>query len=272
MEDKMIDLRLDLEQRSTQQLADMLHAETEKETPDDDLVLLVLDILEKRDADKPVELGPKSQAAWQKYQAKARARGRKPLIHMNLILKVASFILIGSILIAAFLPQQATAGSFWKILSSWTEDLFQYENIGAEETAPEEYVFESDNPGLVQLYETVVDELGITEPVVPMWLPGKPVLVEILVVETPAKRGAQAKFAGDDGEIILIFDVMGEDVSPTYYKTESQVVDFERNGIIHNFVRNNEVWLISWTRHNIKCSIFIDCQEDILKDIVKSIY
>lgn len=272
MEDKMIDLRLDLEQRSTQQLADMLHAETEKETPDDDLVLLVLDILEKRDADKPVELGPKSQAAWQKYQAKARARGRKPLIHMNLILKVASFILIGSILIAAFLPQQATAGSFWKILSSWTEDLFQYENIGAEETAPEEYVFESDNPGLVQLYETVVEELGITEPVVPMWLPDGNELIELVCSESPAMKCVHARFQNGETETILMFDKMVKDLSPTYYKAENQVVKFERNGIIHNFVQNNEVWLISWTRQNIKCSISIDCQEDILKDIVKSIY
>lgn len=272
MEDKIIDLRPELEQLPSQQLADMLRAETDKEAPDDDLVLLILGILEERDADEPVELGAKSQEAWKNYQAKARARGRKPLIQMSWIDKAASFILIGGILAAALLPQQATAGSFWKILTSWTEDFFQYENIGAEETAPKEYVFETDNPGLQQVYEAVVEELGITEPVVPMWLPGEPELVSIKVVETPAKKSICAKLSDGNSEIVLIFDSMKKDLSPSFTKTENIVTEFERDGTKHNFIRNNDFWIVTWVRKNVKCSIYIDCQEDILEDIVKSIY
>lgn len=272
MEGKIIDSLRKLEQLDSQQLEEMLHAETQKETPDDDLVLQILDILKKRDAEKPIELGPKSQVAWKKYQAKARARGRKSVIRMGWIVKAASFVLIAGLMGAAFLPKDATAGSFWKILTSWTEDFFQYENIGAEETEPKEYVFQSDNPGLQQVYEAVVEELGITEPVVPMWLPGEPVLKEIKVVETPVLKSIHAIFDADNGEIVLLFDKMMKDVSPSFNKTEESIEEFEINGIKHNFICNNEHWIISWANQNIKCSIYIDCQGDILKDIVKSIY
>lgn len=272
MEDKMIDHRQKLAQLTSQQLEEMLRAETEKETPDDDLVLLLLSILKERDAEKLVELGTKSQSAWKTYQAKARVRGRKLTIRMSWIVKAASFILIAGILGAAFLPQQATAGSFWKILTSWTEDLFQYKNIGAEETAPEQYVFETDNPGLQQVYEAVVEELGVTFPVVPMWLPGEPELVKLKVIESPAMKSVHARFFDGDRATVLVFDKMEEDFSPSFTKTESEVAEFEWRGVVHNFFPNTENWVISWTRHNIKCSIFVDCQEDVLKDIVMSIY
>ena len=40
-----------------------------------------------------------------------------------------------------------------------------------------EYVFETDHPGLQQIYDAVV-EMGVTEPVVPMWVPEGYDLVE----------------------------------------------------------------------------------------------
>lgn len=272
MEDNRIDLRLKLEQMTTPELTERLQMETEKEIPDDDLVLLILDILEERDADKPVELGHKSQAAWSNYQAKARARARKSVIRLNWIAKAASFVLIIGVLAAAFLPQQATAGNFWKILTSWTDDLFRYENIGTEETTPKEYVFETDNPGLQQVYEAVVEKLGITEPVVVKWLPGKPELEELLFYETPAMNSVYARLVDGESETILVFDKMEIDLSPQYDKVEAQVEKYELNGVTHNYLRNGGMWLISWTKHNIKCSIIIDCQEDVLKQIIRSIY
>lgn len=271
MQSRIIDLRPKLEQRPTQELAAILQTETEKELPNDDLVLLILDILEKRDAGKPIELGPQSQAAWENYQEKAIARAKKRVIPTKWIARAASFLLIGGILAAVMLPQQATAGSFWKILTSWTEDLFEYVNIG-EENEPQEYVFQTQIPGLQQVYEAVVEELGITEPVVPMWLPGKPELVELECIETPGKNSVYALLREEESEIVLIFDKMAKDFSPTFYKAEAAVIEFEWRGINHNFVPNVDNWLISWTRQNIKCSITLDCQEGILENIIKSIY
>ena len=44
------------------------------------------------------------------------------------------------------------------------------------------------------------------------------------------------------------------------------------NGVIHNLFRNEELWTVVWTRDNVECSVFIDCQEDALRRVLESIY
>lgn len=266
------DLRRELNQKSSQQLRELLDRETGKETPDDDLVLTALHILEDRNADQPAELGPKSEAAWKAYQDRIRQREPKPTLQVPRLVKAASLVLVLFGLCLAYLPKQAHAGSFWKIITDWTDDIFQYVNIGEKETEPEEYVFQTDNPGLQQVYDTVVDYLEITEPVVTKWLPEGSELIDISTSETDGKKSVYAKFAIDEGEIILAFNKMEEDRSPYYYKSEDQVEEYEINGVIHSYMRNGSVWSVNWVRHNIKCSIYVDCQEDIVKQIIRSIY
>ena len=266
------DLRRELNQMSSQQLRELLDRETGKETPDDDLVLTALHILEDRNADQPAGLGPKSEAAWKTYQDRVRKREPKPTLRVPRLVKAASLVLVLFGLCLAYLPKQAHAGSFWKIITDWTNDIFQYVNIGEKETEPEEYVFQTDNPGLQQVYDTVVDFLEITEPVVTKWLPEGSVLIDISTSETRGKKSVYAKFAIEENEIILAYNKLEDDRSPQYYKTEDQVEGYEVNGIIHSYMRNGNVWSVNWARQNIKCSIYIDCQEDVLKQIVRSIY
>lgn len=266
------DLRRELNQMSSQQLRELLDRETGKETPNDDLVLTALHILEDRDAEKPVELGPESKKAWRRYQERVHARDPKPVARLPRLVQAASIALVLLGLCLIYLPQQAQAGSFWKILTDWTDDIFQYVNIGSEETQPEAYVFQTDNPGLQQVYDTVVDYLEITEPVVTKWLPEGSELVEIKRVETRGKKSVHAKFAIEENEIILAYNKLEDDRSPQYHKSADQVEEYEINGIVHNYMRNGSVWVVNWARHNVKCSICLDCQEDVLRQIIQSIY
>lgn len=273
MENKNItDLRRELNRMSSQQLTELLDRETGNETPDDDLVLTALHILEDRNADQPAELGPKSEDAWKTYQDSVRKREPKPTLRVPRLVKAASLVLVLFGLCLAYLPKQAHAGSFWKIITDWTDDIFQYVNIGEKETEPEEYVFQTDNPGLQQVYDAVVDFLEITEPVVAQWLPEGSELVEIKQVETRGKKAVHAKFVIDENEIILTFNKMEVDYSPQYYKAEDQIKEYELNGVVHNYMRNDDIWSVNWVKQNIKCSIFIDCQEDEVKQIIRSIY
>ncbi len=262
-------LRRQLEQLTTQQLEDELHAETAKETPDDDKVLLLLRILEERNAEEPVELGAGGEAAWRKYQEK-KGKSRKSRARWIKLTAAASFAAV--ILLVCTIPIQASAGSVWKILAKWTDTIFEYVNLGGHGREPEEYVFKTENPGLQEIYDTVVSELGVTEPVVPQWLPEGYELFSVERLDTRSKISVHACFKSGDDEAILDFAQMKIDFSPEYDKTEMPVREYEVNGIAHNLVRNNNAWLVSWTRQNLKCSIYMDCQEEILREIVRSIY
>lgn len=266
------DLRRELNQMSSQQLTELLDRETGKETPDDDLVLTALHILEDRNADQPAELGPKSEAAWKTYQDRVRKREPKPTLRVPRLVKAASLVLVLLGLCLAYLPKQAHAGSFWKIITDCTDDIFQYVNIGEKETEPEEYVFQTDNPGLQQVYDTVVDFLEITEPVVAQWLPEGSELVEIRQIETDGKKSVHAYFLNGEKEIVFAFNKLEVDRSPSYYKAEDQVEEYEINGIVHSYMQNGSIWSVNWAKHNTKCSIYIDCQEEVVKQVIRSIY
>ena len=228
--------------------------------------------MEDRDADQPAGLGPKTEAAWKTYQDRVRKREPKPTLRVPRLVKAASLVLVLLGLCLAYLPKQAHAGSFWKIITDWTDDIFQYVNIGEKETEPEEYVFQTDNSGLQQVYDTVVDFLEITEPVVAQWLPEGSELVEIRQIETDGKKSVHAKFVIGEAEIILAFNKMLADRSPKYDKDVTQVKALEINGIIHSYMRNEGVWAVNWARQNVKCSIYIDCQEEELLQLIRSIY
>lgn len=266
------DLRFELVQMSSSELSQLIRAETGKETPDDDLVLTALEILEERKADRSVELGPESREAWEDYLEKFRARQKKPLLTLGNLAKAASIVLILGVLLVSGLTQEAHAGSLWKIIAQAGESIFQYVNIGQKETEPEEYVFQPDNPGLQQVYEAVVTELGVTEPVVVQWLEEGYELTQIKIIDTPAKKSVVALFFFDKKEAVLIYDLMKQDISPDFDKIEDDIHKFEFNGIEHFIVQNTDVKLVSWTRQNLKCSLYIDCQDDVIKQIIRSIY
>lgn len=268
--EKYNDLRPELENMGTQHLEQMLRAETEKEIPDDDLVLLILHILKERDADKLIELSQREETAWKLYQKRVTARARKPVPRIGWIVRAASLILIIGLLFVG-LPQQVEAESFWELLVRWTSDIVEFFSPRDNEGRITEYEFKTDNPGLQQIYDTVV-EMGVTVPVVPMWLPADSELVELQKEDFPAKAYLHARFKSDVGEIIYNVDVYHADVLHEYQKDETGVTEYERGGVCHYIMKNNGKMVAVWIKDNVECSLSLCCQEDVLKHILRTIY
>lgn len=266
---KKDDLRQELEQFSPAQLEEMLREETTKEKPDDDLVLLLLRILEERKGKTTAALDERGEAAWEAYQAKRKKASRR--IHFGWGMRAASLAVVICLLFA-LIPQQATAGSFWKVLTSWTDDFFEYINSGASNTEPAVYEFHSENPGLQEVYDAVTEELEITKPVVAQWLPEGYELEEIIPIDTPTEEGIYARFVNGDDEAVLSFRKMETDFSPQYDKSKEPIEKIEINGVAHYYMWNNDNWTISWARQNLKCAISVDCTEGELEKIIDSIY
>ena len=130
--ENMIDLLGSLEEMSSEQLSRLIQVETAKESPNDELVLMALDILEDREKDKPVVLGPKGKAAWKKYQSKVRTRDRKTVLIWKPLMQVAS-VLVAITLLFALLPTRANAETWWERLASWTDDFFSFFNPNESE-------------------------------------------------------------------------------------------------------------------------------------------
>lgn len=265
----VIGLRESLEQLETEALQEMLQAELERDTPDPDPVRLILSVLEEREGETPSQLADEKKVAWQKYQKKVSGLKKKPAKHWNVLARAASVVLIIGVLFAA-IPGQANAETFWEMLQRWSANLLEIVNP-KEHISSAGYIFQTDNEGLQQVYDAVV-ELGVAEPVVPMWLPDEYDLTELTVKHTPLAQWVLARFLNRESEIVYKVTLYNGEPAHQYYKDDTYYETYEQNGAIYNIARNNNLWVVVWTKENIECSIFVDCQEDTLRRILDSIY
>lgn len=269
-ENNMIDLLGSLKEMSSEQLSRLIQEETAKELPNDDLVLMALDVLEDREKENLVELGPKGKAAWKKYQSKVQARQRKTVLLWKPVVQVASALLIITMLFA-LLPTQANAETWWERLARWTDDFFSFFIPNESEELEDQYEFQTDNEGLHHVYEALGD-FGITEPIVPMWIPEEYAFQEIKVESMPRESWIMSRFSAGEKELVFQIRIINGDVSSQFHKDETRVAIYEKSGTTYNILQNQNINVIVWAIDNIECSIFIDCQEDTLYKVIDSIY
>lgn len=259
-----VSLRETLEQLPTPQLDAMLHAELEKELPDNDMVRLILKVLREREADFPIVMNDQIRSAWNKYEKKTAQASRD---FNPALLKVASILLLCGLLLFA-LPREAAADSFFQRIAAWTDSIFE---LFSRKEPAREYVFQTDNPGLQELYDTIT-ELGVTVPAVPMWLDEPYELEYCNRYVTPTNAKVIASLLYEQSEVIFEYNIYSDNISREYHKNDPEAEKYESNGIDHYIFQNDTSWMIVWTRDNIECSIFIECQEESLYRTLDSIY
>lgn len=272
-QNNMTSIRELLEQMPTQQLDAMLQAELSKERIDENSVRLILHVLREREKDDPVEITPQIEQAWEKYRQDTQAlekRALRPAKVRRRLLRAASAAAV-LLLLVSVVPQQAEAESIWEKLARWTDSIFSFFDPGEEEFSQETYEFRTDNPGLQQVYDAVV-ELGVTEPVVPMWLPEGYELVECKTGIMPRQEYVYARLSDGSEKIVIQINMHSVADTGGYHKNGSQVETMEQYGTTYNIMQNGTMWVVIWSIDNVECSLFIDCQAEILNQILESIY
>lgn len=268
--DNLMYFRSVMEQMTTEQLDELLHEELTKAVPNGEVVRQALNILEDREKDIPVEMTPEVMAAWNLYRDTQEPVQSRPFFQRRRILKTASVAAVLAVLVIA-LSQPAAAKSVFERLIRWTDSFFQLISPGDDGFSSDEYIFQTDNPGLQEVYDAVV-KLGITDPVVPMWLPEGYELVMCKVTDSFSGKGISAELTNGTHSFLYRVYLYSNVVTNKYQKDETEVITIERGGTIHTIIENDGAWTVVWTKDNMECSFLIDCQEDILYKILGSIY
>lgn len=250
----------ELEQLTTLQLEELLQTELHRAEPDGELVRQLLRILEQRmqEIDQPPL---DAEPAWKKYTAGRKKSKRKGLKALTAI--AAVFLLVIFVL-----PQTANANNIVELVTRWSDSFLAF--FGQTDIEQTEYVFKTDNPGLQQVYDEVVD-MGVTVPVVPMWLEEGYELKEIERATTVEKDKIHTVFQNGQNEIIFTVTLYATETAYMVHKDDPKPAEYECNGIIHDISYNSNVLFANWTRENIVCFMSVDCHEDIYK-ILESIY
>lgn len=256
-----------------EELRHLLTAELEKEPVeiDDSLVRLLLRELENRGKDTVFTDDEAVEAACEKFRLDA-GKDRKPRGHwyQSWLVKAASVVMVLGVLLFT-LPGAAEAGTVADVLTRWTDSIFHFFSPGEPAFSAEDYVFKTDNPGLQQIYDAVT-ELGITDPVVPMWVPEGFELQEIEVFDLAEDQTIFARLRNSNNLIYITITMHGDEVTFQHEKNTQKVETIDLAGIEHYIMSNSGEYIITWWINEIECSVVSDCQEDEIIKLLKSIY
>lgn len=263
--------RTHIEQLPTEQLEKMLENTLSQDQPDEELVRQVLMELEQRSEAANID-DPAVQTAWRNYvqaceaDKKQRTKQRAHIHRKWALGAIAASLAL--FLILAVAPQRASAESFWERLARWTDTVFAFINPSDEQ---ENYTYTTDHPGLQQVYDAVT-ELGVSRPVVPMWIPEEYELEWLDEKEQDGKTIVTAKFKSEEATIVFALHIFVGEAYSAYTKDIERIVVVERAGVNHYIKTNDGITAVTWAVDNIECSIFIDGQENRIMTILDSIY
>ena len=184
-------------------------------------------------------------------------------------LKAASIILVLGILFFA-LPASTQAKDINGVLTWWSESAFRIFHPGKQIT-PQPYVYETDHPGLQQIYDAVM-ELGINKPIVPRKLSGEYILTELRTDQIFEDTFVYARLASKDNEMIFTVNIHSEQVLQQHEKDTEAVIIWNFKDIDHYVISNNNKRIITWVTENIECTITTDLPEKDVFRLINSIY
>lgn len=180
------------------------------------------------------------------------------------IMKIAVAAMLAVVLVG-FLPRAFGAPTLFETVGKWTKETFSF-----HEGQPEETVVETEHSGLQKL-EDKLTELGVTEKVVPTWLPEGYKLEKIDQQSTPTGITVYSIF-DNAGQEIQISVRICSDGSMRDYQIDNEIIETcEISGVKTHFVSNNGQYCAIWQAGNAECVITADTMEQ-LKTIVKSVY
>ena len=252
---------------STAQLDEKLQQELQKEEPEAEVVLGILGVLEEREADVPVVITREVSDAWETYReriAPKKKTARKRIWFAG----VAAAAVICMVILA--IPQRVGAESIFDVFFRWTESIFEFFTPG-EDKPSNAYTFETDHPGLQQIYDEVT-ALGVTKPIVPMWLPEGYELSELKIIPMPNGNKVHTVLQSESHAIILAYRISTDIIASEYEKEDPMVEIYECAEVPHFIMENDENISITWTVDGAECSISTDLKKEEVYKMIKSIY
>lgn len=193
----------------------------------------------------------------------------KPRRRLRQVLVAAAIVVC---LVVFALPPALGYESFFKMLGEWTSDTF-YFTPNAQPTG-ETQTGEFPPPKEYQSLQEALDDYGVTEHLVPAWIPDGYVLDEVFACTSPVSDKVEFRAFYENGEALLsvLYVKRSTPGSGIYERDETEVEIYEKGGIQHYIFENLGRFVCAWYDGNIECSIALDTNREDLKKMIDSIY
>lgn len=256
---------VDMEAMTSEELKQLICTELDG-SKDSKVVCDALRILKDRDTSGS-SVPTQAMDAWNKYR---KLEVKKPVKRVKTVLARIAAAAAVVVILTATIPKVFGADNIIVLIGRWSQELFTYVNQG-KEAPKDQYVFRSEHAGLQEIYNVVASN-GITQPVVPMWVPGEYQLGDIQEINQRQKTKIVGKFFSGPSRIIITIERIEGSWQNKFTKDELPVIEMEIAGITHYIVSNIDMSAAVWHNEGIECYITADLCVDELKEILLSIY
>lgn len=286
-----------LDQLSTQALREILRADIDSpESGDDEAILYILEVMEKRQRKDPSH-DPSSDLdrCWNEFQtlyntpegtdqslypterpsALSHTSGRRKFRRLRRIVLAAAVL---ALLVVSLTVPVAGYNSILEMLGAWTSEQFAVRSVDDGPGGPVEDFDGAENfeDTLGEELRVVLAEHGITEAVVPQWLPeGFKLQGDVLVQESRTSHGTRyfAYYSRKtDFLSITIADHVNDETNRIYEKTASIPVIYQVNDVEHYIFNNNTSLGAVWYVGDLECAIDTSLSQADLEKVLDSIY
>lgn len=264
--------REELEKLSSLELDQILRTELDNGTPERETVLLVLSILENRDPTNPANRIDGSLEKWNKHvihTGESEQVSKKSSWKANNWFVPAAAVAVVVLVLLMTVPQTVGAENIFELIGRWTRDLFSFSEAGNDHNN-EGYVFKTDHEGLQQVFDAVTEQ-GVTDPIVPIWIPEGYALKEFRVLSPNENTKIYSRFTNGDMFIQFAVEIYGEERSNKYTKDEIDAEVYDFMGVYYYIVPNEDTWKAVWNNGRAECLLVTNEAKGILYQILDSI-
>lgn len=288
---------------STEELEELIRTDFQvSEDSDVTDILLILEVIEKREKTNPSGKYTDVETAWDSFNKNYRPANKKseslynftdddnttthsdinepgivytnrhtrrPIKHkafLRIACVLVSFIIV---LLSGTIVAKALGFDLWNAVAKWTRDTFGFSSTVSEEVQESQDL----NSQIYESLQDALDSYGITEKLTPVWLPDDYVLHGINIDSTPVQTSFIANYKSSTyGEIIILITSYTNPQFQTYEKDDENIPVYTVQGIEHYIISNIERRNIVWQTGNCECSISGNFSLDEAKIIIESIY
>lgn len=267
-----------LDSLSKEKLLDILHAEFESDDTDVELIRRVSKALDKKDGSEDVDV----DAAWERFLklssesepiydleedevvsiSNVKVKKRTPIRKAFIAVAAVIVILIGGTVAA-----NANGVDLWKVIASWTAEVFGFSQENGVEPAIHEIPMQ-----LEELAE-YFDQYGINREKLPTYIPAGYVHVETKVAKTSTSNIFMSTL--DNGEMNITFQYRLHKDNKSFTKTQKDITSpqvYKLNNIVFYISTNENLYFGTWIDGNLECLIAgVNSYDELIK-IINSIY
>ena len=287
-----------LDQLSTKELQEILRADVDSPgRGDDEAIFYILEVMEKREQEHPSGSFPDLDACWQEFQtiyhtpegegqslypvedldgapagAAPAGKPRRRVLRRWILAAALLALLVASLAIPV-----AGYDNLLEMIGHWTSEQFTF--MTADRTDEGDLITDSEDSAETDVgaeLRQVLQEYGITENVVPTWMPDGFEQMGEISIEEYSDFGETDFFATyTDGQDICSISISRySDLVQGYIyeKIPNDPGVITAGGVEHYVVKNTGSIMIAWNIEDLECTINTTIPKSDVERVVNSIY